>query len=237
MRLNKYLARCGIGSRRKCDEYILSNKIKINGRIVNDFSFQVDSEDYVQFKGKTLNFVEDNFFYILNKPKKYICSHKDTHGRKKIFDLIDSKVRLFSVGRLDYDTTGIILLTNNGDIANKLSHPKFKVEKKYYVESDKSLTKEILYKINKKGIRINNDRFKPKVNFEKKTKDNTFIWNVSLHEGKNREIRKIFEFYELKILRLHRYEYAGINIDNIKSGAYRKINKVEKKLLEASISN
>ena len=236
MRLNKYLARCGIGSRRKCDEYILSNKIKINGLTVNDFSFQVGSDDYVQFKGKTLNFVEENFFYVLNKPKKYICSHKAAHDRKKIFDLINSKVRLFSIGRLDYDTTGIILLTNNGDIANKLSHPKFKVEKKYYVESDKSLTKEILYKINK-GIRIKKDRFKPKVNFEKKTKDNTFIWNVVLKEGKNREIRKIFEFYELKILRLHRYEYAGINIANIKSGAYRKINKIEKKLLEVAISN
>ena len=135
MRLNKYLARCGIGSRRKCDEFIAQKKIKVNGKLVEDFSYIVKDIDYVQFNNKILNKVEEDYIYILNKPRGYVSTTNDPKGRKTIFDLVNFKVRLFNIGRLDFNTTGIILFTNNGNIANELLHPKNKFLKKYYVES------------------------------------------------------------------------------------------------------
>ena len=124
MRLNKFLARTGIGSRRQCDEYIKNNLIKINGKVETDFSYQVSSSDSVRYNNKILNYVEEDHLYILNKPINSICTSSDQYGRKKVLDLIPSKVRLFTVGRLDYKTTGIILLTNNGDLRD---HYKEKV--------------------------------------------------------------------------------------------------------------
>ena len=137
MRINKYLARCGIGSRRECDNYIKNRQIKINGKILDNFSYSVKDTDCIQYKNKNINFITEDYIYILNKPRGYICTSNDPKGRKKIIDLIPTDVRLFSIGRLDYNSTGIILLTNNGDIANQLLHPSNKIEKKYYVESKK----------------------------------------------------------------------------------------------------
>ena len=139
MRINKYLARCGVGSRRQCDEYIKNRKIKINGSIIDDFSYSVKDTDCVQYKGKNLNFVVEDYIYILNKPKGYICTLDDPKGRKKVIDLIPVNIRLFNIGRLDCNTTGIILFTNNGDLANRLLHPSNQVKKKYYVESKEKI--------------------------------------------------------------------------------------------------
>ena len=132
MRINKYLAKCGLGSRRKCDEFISSGKIKVNGKIVTDFSLNVSNDCFVQFNNKLINKSED-VTYILNKPRGYICTKDDDLDRRIIYDLLPNKNNLFSIGRLDYDTTGILLVTNDGDLSYKLSHPKFNVDKKYYV--------------------------------------------------------------------------------------------------------
>ena len=115
MRLNKYLAKCGIGSRRKCDEYIKNGKIKVNGKVISDFSYNVNPGSYIQFNNKLINKLED-LTYILNKPKGYICSKKDNLDRKIIYDLIPDGLNFFSIGRLDYDTSGIIIITNDGDL-------------------------------------------------------------------------------------------------------------------------
>ena len=127
MRINKYLAQCGLGSRRKCDEFISSGLVKVNGRVNKDFSYNVKSEDYIQYNNKLVE-QENTVTIILNKPKGYICSKEDNVDRKVIYDLVPFE-NLFSIGRLDYDTTGIILLTNDGDLCYRLSHPKFKVKK------------------------------------------------------------------------------------------------------------
>ena len=127
MRLNKFLARCGVDSRRKCDDIIKNKKISINGNIVTDFSYQVKSDDVVLCNGKYVEIKDDPVVYLLNKPKGYICTSKDTHSRQKVVDLIDTNLRLFTVGRLDRDTTGIILLTNDGDMCNYLTHPKMTI--------------------------------------------------------------------------------------------------------------
>ena len=164
MRLNKFLARTGIGSRRQCDEHIKNNLIKINGKVETDFSYQVSSSDSVRYNDKILNYVEEDHLYILNKPINYISTSSDQYGRKKVIDLIPSKIRLFTVGRLDYKTTGIILLTNNGDLANKLMHPKYNVLRKYYVESNKKISSKEILNI-KKGIKLNKNIFKAKIIF------------------------------------------------------------------------
>ena len=222
MRINKYLAKCGIGSRRKCDEYISSGKIKVDGTIVTDYSFNVNESSFVQFNNKLINKLE-NVIYMLNKPRGYICTKDDNLGRKIIYDLLPKKYDLFSIGRLDYDTTGILLLTNDGDLCYKLTHPKFKIEKKYYVFTDKKLSKIDLSNI-KKGIKIDNDFMRANIKFLEHI-NNGYFWDVILTEGKNREIKKIFKYFDIQVLNLHRYEFAGLKMNGLKEGKFRKISK------------
>jgi len=222
MRINKYLAKCGIGSRRKCDEYISSGKIKVDGKKVTDFSFNVNDDSYVQFNNKLVNKLE-NVIYMLNKPRGYICTKNDNLGRKTIYDLLPDKLELFSIGRLDYDTTGILLVTNDGDLCYKLTHPKFNVNKKYYVFTDKKLSNSDILSI-KKGIKIDNEILKANVKFLENI-NNGYFWDVVLTEGKNREIKRIFNFFDIKVLNLHRYEFSGLRMNELKEGKFRKISK------------
>ena len=222
MRLNKYLAKCGIGSRRKCDEYIRNGKIKVNGIVISDFSYYVSPGSYIQYNNKLINKLEE-LTYILNKPKGYICSRKDNLDRKIIYDLIPDGLNFFSIGRLDYDTSGIIIITNDGDLSYSLSHPKFNFKKKYYVFSDKKFSYGNLKKI-KKGIKVGSDVFKADIKFLENI-NNGYFWDVILTEGKNREIKKIFNHFDNKVLNLHRYEFAGIKLNGLKEGKYKKISK------------
>jgi len=225
MRLNKFLAKAGLGSRRECDFFIQKGYISINGNIVNDFSYQVKDIDHVKFKKKTINIIDEDYVYILNKPLNYICSAKDELNRKKVLDLFPSDIRLFTVGRLDYKTTGAILLTNNGDLADSILRPNRKIERIYYVETSSKLNKENINNI-KKGLRIKNQTLKANINFKTKIKNN-YIWSVILYEGKYREIHRIFEFFNIKVLKLHRYRFAGITSDNLKPGKFRRLKKKE----------
>jgi len=221
MRLNKYLARCGIGSRRKCDEFIDKGQIKINGSITKDFSYKVQDNDYVQFKNKILNFVDEDYIYIVNKPRGYVSTLYDPKGRKKVIDLIPTDIRLFNIGRLDYNTTGIILFTNNGDISNDLLHPKNKIIKKYYVESSSKLSKDDIVNI-ENGLEIPDfGTVRAKISLlEIKDKDH-FIWEVVLTEGKNREIKRIFAHFDVQVTLIHRFEFANLQLGKIKDGKYK----------------
>jgi len=235
MRINKYLAKCGLGSRRKCDEFISSGKIKVNGKTVTDFSLNVSDDCFVQFNNKLINKSED-VTYVLNKPRGYICSKDDDLDRRIIYDLLPNKNNLFSIGRLDYDTTGILLVTNDGDLSYKLSHPKFNVDKKYYVFTDKKLTSTDIIKV-RKGIRLDNDLLKADIRFLEHV-NNGYFWDVILKEGKNREIKRIFKYFDSQVLNLHRYEFAGIKLNGLKEGKYRKISrKFLNKILETKKNN
>ena len=225
MRLNKFLAKTGIGSRRQCDEFIQSGKIKINGLIIKDYSYKVLEDDVIQFQNKYVEIKNENHYYILNKPKGYVCSSQDDLNRKVIFDLIPKFERLFSIGRLDYDTTGIIFLTNDGDFCYSLTHPKFKIKKKYYVLTNRELSKQQI-KLISKGLRINSKKMKGEFKLLDH-KSSGYLWNVVLTEGKNRQIKKIFTFFNVKVLRLHRYEFSGIDLGTLKIGKYRKVTKKE----------
>ena len=224
MRLNKYLAKCGLGSRRKCDLLIESCQIKINGEINSNFSYQVNDDDVIQYKNKIINIEDEDYVYILNKPHGYISTSNDTSKRKIIIDLIPTNVRLFNVGRLDYDTTGVILLTNNGDIANRLLHPRYNISKKYYAETKKKLSKKNILDI-KNGINIDSIGIvKADISLLTKSRESKYIWDIILREGKNREIKRIFNFYNIQVNKLHRYDFAGIKLGNLKIGEYRRIS-------------
>ena len=226
MRLNKFLARCGLDSRRKCDDIIKNKKISVNGHIVTDFSYQVKKDDVVLYNGKYLELEEKSIIYILNKPKGYVCTSKDTHNRLKVIDLIDSDLRLFTIGRLDRDTTGIILITNDGDIANRLAHPKYNKEKKYYVKSKGRIENEFLKKI-KNGYTLDEGtRVKASIKLLSHS-GNIFEWDIALTEGKNREIKRIFSNFDARVTLIHRYSFAGIELNNLKIGKYKIISKKE----------
>ena len=226
MRLNKFLARCGVDSRRKCDELIRNSKVSINGNIITNFGYQVLDDDIVMCEGKYVNIEDDKVVYLLNKPKGYICTSKDTHDRNKVIDLIDTNLRLFTIGRLDRDTTGIILLTNDGDLANQLSHPKYEKEKKYFVKTKGKIEFADIKKV-KNGCKLEDGtKVRAKI-YQSSQLGNNYEWDVILTEGKNREIKKIFSNFGAKVTLLHRYFFAGFQLNNINPGKYRKLSKNE----------
>ena len=225
MRLNKYIAKAGIASRRKADVYIGDGLIQINGHVVIDFSYQVKEDDIVTYKGKVLS-SEIDVIYLLNKPKGYVCSNSDKFNKKNVFDLIDSNSRLFTVGRLDRDTSGVLLITNNGDLSFKLTHPKYQIEKRYYATSKIDIDNKYLQSI-VKGIKLD-DGTEMKAFIKRMYKESGKIfWDITLTEGKNREIKRIFEHFESKVISLHRYEFAKISAKSLKVGSYRKLSKRE----------
>ena len=223
MRLNKYLAHCGVASRRKSDQLIQDGKISINGKIVTDYSYKVKSEDIVVFENKAVSLDDEQYsLYLLNKPKGYICSNaKDNKNR--VIDLIKTDNRLYTVGRLDVNTTGAILVTNDGDLANKLSHPRYDKEKKYLVRTFVDIPKDKYMKL-KQGLHIGR-RQRAKGFIKRLKKENKHIyWEVILTEGKNREVRRIFEELGSEVIDLHRHEFAGLSVQDIELGNYKKID-------------
>ena len=222
MRLNKYLALCGVDSRRKCDTLILKKKIKVNGKVVGDFSYRVQKDDLVQYKNSVVSPQDDYKFYLINKPSGYVCSSSPSDG-KRVIDLIPSKRRLFTIGRLDRDTTGAIIVTDNGDVANKFMHPKYKIEKIYIAESKMDIDRKIYGNLIN-GISIGSGQI-AKGKMTRLHKENGIIfWEIILTEGKNREIKRLFKSMGSELTKLHRYSIAGFNVKNIKIGHYRSLN-------------
>jgi len=224
MRLNKFLAHAGVASRRKCDEYIESGKIQVNGNKITDFSYQVQLDDIVLCDRRLVENTNERIVYLLNKPKGYICTNSDTHDRKKVVDLLPSNERLFTIGRLDRDTTGAILVTNDGDLANQLMHPRFKKEKIYLAETKEDIEDKLLPTLMTKGIKLERGEFaKGKIKRLDRYKGR-ILWEVILTEGKNREVKRIFETFGTNVVSLHRHSFAGLNVNNLKVGKYRQLN-------------
>jgi len=220
MRINKFLAQSGLGSRRKCDTLIKDKLIKVNGNIVTDFSQQVYPDDVVQYKNRLIDLETNLKYYLLNKPRGFICSNNDPQKRKTIYNIMPNDVRIFSIGRLDYNTSGLLLLTNDGDFSNFLCHPKNKIIKKYYVETKTSITQKDIAKIKNGIVLENKDKVKAHIISTGyfKTK---YTWEVHLTEGKNREIKRIFSHFNCTVTLIHRFEFAGLNIGKIKSGKFK----------------
>ena len=227
MRINKYIALCGVASRRKSEDFVKSGKVKVNGLVTTSLATKIDVEkDKVELEGKVLHLPSNYVYYKLNKPKGYLCSRDDGTGRKTIYDIVKSDVRLFSIGRLDYDTEGLILLTNDGDIAQKVSHPKTEIEKEYIVKIEgKILESELAVLRNgavEQGVRLP----KAKVNVISVDVNQTKL-KVIIHEGKNRQIRRMFECINKKILLLKRVRIGEIKLGGLSRGKYKELNDNE----------
>lgn len=233
MRLNKFLAHSGVASRRKCDDLIKNGLVKVNGEQTYNFGLQVNDEDCVTVRGQIINPEKDRVGYLFHKPKGVLSTVTDDRKRKTVMDFFDVDVRLFPVGRLDRDTTGVLLVTNDGDLANQLTHPKYEVEKVYLAVTDKDVPKAD-YKNVKRGIRLDDGKLAKAVITRLEKLNKKYYWKIVLTEGKKREVKRIFTELGCKTLQLHRESFADIRLGNLKPGKYRRLKKFEvEKLLKA----
>lgn len=234
-RLQKVIANSGYCSRRKAEELICNGEVKVNGKIVTELGTCVDKSDAITVSGKSLTY-EQKEYILLNKPRGVITSTNDEKGRKTVLDLIDTDKRLYPVGRLDYDTTGALLLTNDGELANLLMHPKNNIEKLYIAKVNGFVDKDSLIKL-AKGVYIDNFKTaKAKVRLKKyDKKTNTSIVEIIIHEGKNHQVKKMFEAVGYEVLKLKRERISFLTIDSLKSGEYRYLSLKEVKKLYGEI--
>ena len=227
MRLNKFLSNSGLASRRKCDEIIKEGKVYVNGKLVTELGTTINEKrDKVTVEGKIIT-LPSSFVYIkLNKPKGYACTAHDEKGRKTIYDLIDTDERLFSIGRLDYDTEGLILLTNDGDFANKVAHPKFSIDKEYRVTIEGEI-KESELAVMRKGVVVDGQRM-PSASVNFISYENGFTkLSVIIDEGQNRQIRRMFEAIGKTIKLLKRVRIGQVRLGGLKRGDYKDLTEEE----------
>lgn len=225
MRINKYLASCGVASRRECDNLIKNGSVKING-VVAPIGAEVKDGDNVTVNGNTVT-LKKNEYYILNKPKGYLCTVRDDKGRKTVLDLMPATTgRIYPVGRLDYDSEGLLILTTDGELAQHLMHPSNEVPKTYLVKIEGTINEAGLNPI-RSGIDIGGYVTKKcKAHIVETNKAYTKI-HVTVTEGKNREIRKMFEAIGKEVTLLKRIKIGDLNLRGLDRGAYRKLTQAE----------
>ena len=217
IRLQKYLAEAGIASRRKAEELILQGKVSVNGKIITELGTKVmPGVDKVTYNGKEVNEKEEYVYILLNKPIGYVTTAKDQFGRDSVLDLVKTNKRVIPVGRLDMFTSGALILTNDGDFVYKVTHPKHKIEKTYTVTIKGIVTNEEVNKL-RIGVKIEDYITKPaKVKILKTDEEkNQSRLEITIHEGKNRQVRKMCEAIGHKVLALHRSKIAGIGVKDI----------------------
>ena len=221
IRLNKYISNSGVCSRREADVLIAEGKIKINNKVVTTLGTKVAEQDEVVYNGKILK-AEKHQYILINKPKNCITTVKDTHDRKTVMDIIEGACdqRLYPVGRLDRDTTGLLLLTNDGELTKRLTHPSFGIKKKYVIQLENSIHPDS-WKEMVKGINLEDGEVKyDEVKYGRQQTDRTQLI-VTLHSGKNRVIRRTMEYFEKTLLHLDRIEFAGIKKNDLQRGQWR----------------
>ncbi len=225
MRINKYLAACGVASRRECDKLITEGKVAVNGKRI-ELGYEVSEDDEVFVNGNKV-VLQKNEYYILNKPKGYICSVSDDKDRKTVMDLMPKNVgRIYPVGRLDYDSEGLLIMTTDGELAQKLTHPSNEVPKTYLVKVEGICTEAALNPI-RSGIEIDGYMTKKcKAHVVETNKAYTKI-HITITEGKNREVRKMFAAIGKEVMLLKRIKIGEITLRGLDRGAYRKLTKQE----------
>jgi len=226
VRLNRYLSNAGIASRRDADKFISAGLVKVNGKVVTEMGVKVKSTDEVIYNNEKLS-GEKKVYFLMNKPKDYITTNDDPQGRKTVLDLVKnfSRERVFPVGRLDRNTTGTLLLTNDGDIAQRLSHPKFGVKKVYKVGLDKNITPAILKQL-RDGIELEDGSVQPDVVDYMDPVDKKIV-GVEIHSGRNRIVRRMFESVGYEVIRLDRLVFAGLDKKGLKRGEVRHLTEKE----------
>lgn len=232
MRINKYIAGAGVASRRKADELIASGQVKVNGAVLTKPGYDVLPGDLVEVRGRAIRPSGEKLYYAMNKPMGCVTTVKDDEGRTTVMDYIrDVDARLFPVGRLDYNTSGLLFLTNDGDFAYKLSHPKHRVDKKYLVRIAGNINKADLSRLRKGVVLDTGFRTSPaQVNIITWTRHSTIL-DITIHEGKKRQIRKMFEAVGHHVVQLERVSIGNIQLGHLKPGHYRKLNPSEVRYL------
>lgn len=226
VRLNKYLAEAGVASRRKADEIIYEGRVSVNGIIVTELGIQINpTKDKIYVDGKQIVILDKKVYIVFNKPKDCITTLHDERGRQTIMDYVRVRERVFPVGRLDRDTTGVLLLTNDGELAHALMHPKFEVKKAYKVTLDKPLAKDAAQKIIS-GIRLSDGKTGPAEIYYIPGGKNKII-GIMIHEGRNRQIHRMFEAIGYSVEKLDRVSYAGISYEGLGRGRWRYLSKKE----------
>lgn len=236
-RLQKVIANSGYTSRRKAEELIIKGRVRVNGKIVTELGVKVSSNDQIEVEG-TIVSNEQKVYYLMNKPRGVITSTSDDKGRKTVIDLIDTDKRVYPVGRLDYDTTGALILTNDGELANLLMHPKSNIDKVYIAKVRGLIGKKELTSL-ATGVYIDGkktSKAKSRIKkYDKKT--DTSIVELTIHEGKNHQVKRMFEAIGYHVLKLKREQIAFLDIKNLKSGEYRILSPKEvKKLYNEAIN-
>jgi 23S rRNA pseudouridine2605 synthase len=232
MPLNKYVAHAGICGRREAAELVKEGVVTVNGDVIYEPGYKVNETDKVTVKGKSI-FLQQNLVYILiNKPKDYLTTVKDPEGRKTVFDLIAgaTKERVYPVGRLDRNTTGVLLLTNDGELAQKLTHPSFEIKKLYEVKLDKPVTKKDMESL-LSGITLEDGFVKADSIAYADSKDKSIV-GIEIHSGRNRIVRRLFEHLGYKVKNLDRVMFANLTKKNVDRGKWRYLNEKEVRLLK-----
>ncbi len=230
-RLQKIIALSGYASRRKAEELIKAGKVMVNGKVVRELGTKANFSDDILVDGKKIE-KEEKEYYIFNKPRGVITSTSDDKGRKVVTDYFETNKRLYPVGRLDYDTTGLLILTNDGELANLIMHPRNEIEKQYIAKLEGIIKGEEINKL-KNGVVLDGTKCIPKRvklrEFDKKT--NTSIVEIVICEGKNHEVKRLFESVSFNVLKLKRERIGFLTLGKLKSGEYRKLNPKEVKQL------
>ena len=235
-RLQKVIAASGIASRRKAEEMIQQGRVKVNGQTVKEMGVKVSTQDRIEVDGHEIN-KEEKVYFLLNKPKRTICSVSDDKERDTVVDIIDCKERIFPVGRLDYETTGLLLLTNDGEFANGLMHPRNHICKTYEVAVNGILT-DGMCALLEKGIELEDGKTLPAEVFvlQRSEKKNKTVLQITIQEGRNRQVRRMMEFFHCEVTRLNRIQYAFLDLGNLRQGQYRKLRMYEVRKLMSIVN-
>ena len=234
LRLNKFLANAGLCSRREADEFIQAGDVTVNGEVVTELGSKVLRSDEVKFRDQLIT-LEKKVYVRLNKPKKYVTTSDDPQQRKTVMDLVKGACpeRIYPVGRLDRNTTGVLLLTNDGDMASKLTHPKFLKKKVYHVFLDKDIAMEDLQKITE-GIELEDGEIHADAVEYADEQDKSQV-GIEIHSGRNRIVRRIFEALGYRVIRLDRVLFAGLTKKNLRRGDWRFLTQQEVDMLRSGM--
>ncbi|WP_299032910.1 pseudouridine synthase [uncultured Anaerococcus sp.] len=227
MRINKYIAHSGYTSRRKADDLIYESRVKVNGKIISEPGYKVKDGDRVEVDGKLLS-LEEKFYIKLYKPVGFITSNFDPFNEKDLNDLVDINQRFFAAGRLDKDSEGLLIITNDGEFTNNLTHPKFKLDKEYIVKIDRGLNKA-QEKVFEKGLDIGRGE---KTSDAKLTYLGDRTYRVNIHQGYNRQIRRMFKVLGAEVISLKRIRIGKIKLADLKKKEYRYFNDEELKFVD-----
>ena len=232
-RLQKYLAECGIASRRKCEEYIIQGKVQVNGKTITELGVKVNPEkDKITFGGKNVKQEERKVYILLNKPIGYVTTSDEQFGRDKVLDLVKVRERVVPVGRLDMYTSGALILTNDGDFVYKVTHPKHEITKTYTVTVKGIIKNEEVEQL-RKGVKIDDYTTRPaKVKILKTDEEKDISrLEITIHEGKNRQVRRMCESVGRRVIALHRSKIGNIGVKDIELGKWRYLKDFEVKTL------